>query len=512
MIKLICENVKKVEVYKLISELRQTIAQVKGRKDSEFAKKIFAGTLWLTIGTVVNRGGGLLTSIILVRIFTDWEFGEYGMIRSTMDNFLIFASMGIGLTTTKYVAELKNTDKAGVSSLLGASLSLVLIMSISLALIIIVFASYIVDNIFKNANLLYPLIVSAIVLILIAVNGTQVGTLLGLQSYRKKAFLDILQGLFVLTAVSIGAYVGSVLGALIGYLSAMVCVVLISQWVLHFEGQKIGISVCFYRWGYSIKKICKFAIPASLSSIIVAPTIWLLNSMLAKQDNGYRELGLYSAVIIFSTAIQVFNGSINSVLLPIFLSKSEKKTSIQEFFNYFGSWIVSIFMAIPLLMFPEMVIVLLGGKYNANQVVPILAGTIISTLVITSKAGISRDLIAQNRMWLSVFSMGQWALSSLLLFLFLQSLGALGLALACMFSYVINYLLFVPFFIRVKVAPRVIFYSVWIHALWLVLFILALIMIFCFDIFILRGLLSVLCFILVLLFVVKLYKQCLREL
>ena len=268
----------------------------------------------------------------------------------------------------------------------------------------------------------------------------------------------------------------------------------------------------FKEWKASVKKIYKFAIPASLSTIIVAPTIWVLNTMLVNQPNGYKELGLYSAVIIFSTAIQMFNGAIGSVLLPIFLSNSEGKSPKKEFFNYFGSWIISITIAIPLILVPEVTTLILGKQFSTQEIVPILGMSIISTLIITSKAGVSRDLIVKNKMWLSVFSMGLWAVTNLTVFYFLKDRGAWGFAFSYMISYIINYMVSIPYFIYNAISPRIIFYSKWNITTWLSLAAIIFVNVQFYDNLPIRILISVLLLLLILYSIFKLYKECLQKL
>lgn len=481
-------------------------------KKSNFAKKLFFGTFWMTFGSLMSRGLLSLASIVLARILTVSEYGEFGMVKSTIDNFLIFASMGIGLTTTKYISELKDKDKKNASSMLGASLSLVLILSGIIALLIVIFSGVISSNFLNNENLKIPLIIGGITLIFISLNGTQMGALLGFQAYKKNSLSNILQGLFLFIGLVLGGYLGAVKGALLGNLIAIFLVSIVLQFLLKKETNKQLINISFDNWRNNIKTIYKFAIPASLSTIIVAPTIWILNTMLVNQENGYKELGLYSAIIIFSTAIQMFNGSISNVLLPIFLAKSEARSPKKEFFNYFGSWIISIFIAFPLIIFPEIASLILGDKYSITQIVPILGMSIITTLIITNRSGISRDLIIKNKMWLSVLSMGQWAITNLIIFYFLKSYGALGFTFSYMFSYLLNYFLFMPYFIYKKISPPIIFYSKWNFSIWILLITLVTVNIEFYNFFINRILISILLILTIICSIIKLYKECLKKL
>lgn len=479
---------------------------------SGFLKKLLLGTFWMTFGSLMSRGLFSLASIVLARILTVSEFGEFGMIKSTIDNFLIFASLGIGLTTTKYISELKDDNKEDASSMLGASLSLVVLLSSAVALIIVLFSGPISENFLNNENLQIPLMIGGGTLVFIALNGTQMGALLGFQAYRKNSTANILQGLFLFVGLVTGGYLGGVKGALLGNLIAIFLVSIALQKLVRDESKKQSIRVSFKEWKISVRKIYKFAIPASLSTIIVAPTIWILNTMLVNQPNGYKELGLYSAVIIFSTAIQMFNGAISNVLLPIFLSKSEGKSPKKEFFNYFGSWIISILIAIPFILLPEVTSLILGKKFSTQEIVPILGMSIITTLIITNRGGVSRDLIVQNKMWLSVFSMGQWAVTNLIIFYFLKDRGAWGFAFSYMVSYVINYFIFVPYFIKKGISPRVIFYSKWNLILWLMIAALVALNVYFYDFLSLRIFVSVLVVVVILYSIFKLYKECLQKL
>ncbi len=117
-----------------------------------------------------------------------------------------------------------------------------------------------------------------------------------------------------------------------------------------------------------------------------------------------------------------------------------------EFFNYYGPWIISIILSLPLIIYPEIILLILGSKYDDGLVTAILSICILYTLITSSKGGISRDLIIKNKMWLSVLSMGQCYLTILIVFYFLKDYGAIGLAISFLIGFVTNYVLFLPLF------------------------------------------------------------------
>lgn len=480
-------------------------------RSSAFLKKVVQGTFWMSLGSVVSGALMSLASVLLARLLSQSEYGEFGMVKSTIDNFLIFASMGIGLTTTKYISELKDTNKAQASRLLGTALGLVLPLSLAVALLLAGSSNYLATVVLGNANLQLPLVLGGFTLVFVAVNGTQLGALLGLQAYRSNAVSTSLQGLFLFAGLSIGAYSGGVTGALVGNLIGIVLVSVLLQFLLRRETAKQGLQISFKNFRQNAKIIYKFALPASLSTFIVAPTLWILNSMLVNQPAGYAALGLYSAVLIFGMAIQLFNGAIGNALLPLLLSKTEAVSPAKAFFNYFGPWFISIGMALPLLLLPELVSLVLGHKYPIEQVLPVLALVLLSTFIIANRGGIARELIVQNRMWLSVFSMGQWAMTTLAAFYFLKDAGAVGFAAALAIGYALNYLLLMPFFIRWKLAPAYLFYNWQVWGVWMALLGLLYLPYAYFDQLLVRGLGALLLLLILCFSIYQLYRSCLKR-
>lgn len=402
-------------------------------------------------------------------MLTKYEYGEYGILKSTINNFLIFATMGIGLTTTKYISELKIRDKKSASSILGTSLLAVLVLGIFIAISISLFAKTIALNYLGDLKYASHLYIVSLILLLSAVNGVQLGALLGFQNYKNVSISNMLQGVLLFFGLTIGAYTHGVMGVMYGNLIALIFLSFIIYYLLFKEYKNNGIKPSLSTWKESLKKIYKFAIPASLSTLIVAPTIWLLNTILVEEENGYVELGMYSAVVVFTMALQMINGSLNKVLLPIFLSEETKNSPKKEFLNYFSAWYVSIVLGLILMVFPEIVSMILGNKYSYSELQFILPFALLSTLIIANRQGISRDLIMQNKMWLSVFSMGQWAITTYIAFGYLKHLGAVGFSISFFIGYAINYLLFLPFFIKKKIVDKRVFYNYRIFLIWTVI-------------------------------------------
>ncbi len=85
------------------------------------------GAVWSLLGALMAQGATLAASVITARLLGREQFGEYGMIQSTVGMLGIFAGLGLGMTATKFVAELRTRDpqRAGRIIALGTAAAVI---------------------------------------------------------------------------------------------------------------------------------------------------------------------------------------------------------------------------------------------------------------------------------------------------------------------------------------------------------------------------------------------------
>ena len=74
-------------------------------KQSDIGKRLVSGASWSLIGTASAKFLVLVSGIICARILGKVEYGELGMVRSTISLFVAIGSAGLGLTASKYISE-----------------------------------------------------------------------------------------------------------------------------------------------------------------------------------------------------------------------------------------------------------------------------------------------------------------------------------------------------------------------------------------------------------------------
>ena len=214
--------------------------------------------------------------------------------------------------------------------------------------------------------------------------------------------------------------------------------------------------------------IWKLSFPTMLSNVMVGPVIWIANVIIINTSGGYGQLGLFNAADQWRTALAFLPGVIGTVLLPMLAANNEKNENIEKL-NVLISWIVVIIIALPLISFPEIISVLYGNNYYSTGFIEVLALMIFVSCITSYREGISRKLVVKNLMWWGVLDNVLWAIFLIGSVMFLKNLGALGLSLSYIIAYVLNTLLFVPFYLWKEVVPKDMLISKEIFLLWAVL-------------------------------------------
>ncbi len=82
--------------------LRPTLARI---ETSEIGCRLAKGTFWSMAGAVISRSPMLGAFVLVARMICRTGFGKLEIVRSAAGMFGIFACFGLGLPTSRYVAE-----------------------------------------------------------------------------------------------------------------------------------------------------------------------------------------------------------------------------------------------------------------------------------------------------------------------------------------------------------------------------------------------------------------------
>jgi O-antigen/teichoic acid export membrane protein len=395
--------------------------------------------------------------VVVARILGKQGYGEFGIVRTTINLFATFGGMGLGLTANRYVAQFRENDKQQSGQIIGSSYVLAAAFGLIAALGLLSASRYLTLGVLHAPQLNTGLRIAAPLIFLGAINGAQVGILQGLEAYRRLAGGTLLQGIAALLCFSAGTSYSGLDGALVGYLTYACFGTLVFHVIIRKELARQQIRVEYRSLQKTLPIFRRFSIPVALMGLAVAPFKWLPESMLARKF-GFQELGIFQASMTIATIFIAIISTLNAPLISAMASSRHAKSRARmQCLSMYVPWYIFLILAAPCVLFPELESVLFGQSFNTPHFRTVNLLLVLYCGLLVYYQGITRLMVQSGAMWLGFFTNVCEGLSLIVAFYFLSGYGAVGLGIAYVISYVVRSAITTPILIRQNiVSPRLI--------------------------------------------------------
>jgi O-antigen/teichoic acid export membrane protein len=288
-----------------------------------------SGIAWTVVGSLLRQGTNFLVTIFVARIIGVTDFGILAIIQSTVYVVADFGQAGIGLSTTKYIASFRSTDRQRAGRLIGFSLIFTSICALIVGLSVFAFASRISVTLLPGSNLTAELKLASFWIVFEMINNLQLRILGGLEAFRKSASVVFCQAIGLLLFVTVGAYKGGEIGTLIALTAVSVIGAIVGQVILVRECNRLDICIsCRHLW--KERGILRMSAMVWISSIAMNTTNWLVGILLARHPSGLTEMGLFNASNRFQNILLFLSLKICDVMVPI-LANLQSEGNRQRF-------------------------------------------------------------------------------------------------------------------------------------------------------------------------------------
>lgn len=271
---------------------------------------------WSFLAAVVARGANLIALAICARVLGQMEFGQVAAIQSTVGMFAPLASLGLALTTTKFVAEYRYTAPERAGRIVALSLCAAAVAGGLMTLALILLAPELAARGFANVALRKQLVESSGLLFLGVIEAVQSGALVGLEAFSRIAKLSAWSGLFSIPVTALLAQQYGTSGAIAGLTIALAISCVLNAVVLQAECRRSGIRVTLAGCASEKSVLVSFSLPSYVSGIIVAPVTWISTVMLVQQPNGFAEMALFSAADRFRYILIFVPMAVSRIAMP----------------------------------------------------------------------------------------------------------------------------------------------------------------------------------------------------
>jgi O-antigen/teichoic acid export membrane protein len=394
----------------------------------------------MLVGTAGSQLLSLATGIILGRALSNVGFGEYGVIISTVGVLGVFAGMGLGMTATRHVAELRTRDPLRAGRILRLCRWTAMVSGGVISIVAALGAPYIATRVLNNAALSADLEIGCGLLFLNTIAGIQSGGLAGFEAFNVLARLSILRGAVSLGMTAVGVCVGGLRGALVALVAAAAVGYALNERALSHQCACFGIDTRSKGPLEERAVLWRFSVPALLSTAMVAPVTWFGNVVVVNQAGGYPEIGVFNAAGQWRLALNFLPGVIGQTFMPI-LSNAFGERHILSFkkvlrLNFLFVTASAALLVAPMLIFPRQLMGVFGLEFARGS--SILQVLCIATVFSSVAAVVGNGIAGMGRMWHGFWLNLVWAAAFVCCSLAFAKQLAFGLALAYLVSYLVH--------------------------------------------------------------------------
>ena len=413
---------------------------------SSLSKRLFEGMSWTLIGNVVGKFLQLLAFIFVARLVGKQEYGQISIIRSTLNMFLVFSSVGMGVTATRYIAMYRTSNPHRAYEIYRFTKKTVIWIGMIISVVVFMLSSYIAENQLNDLHLSNALKIGAVILFLMTITSVQMGALNGFERFKEVGINSALNGIILLISVLLGAYLWGINGVIAGL--GITSFILVLQ--LWFSLKKDISKIRTAEKNKDDEKLdsssifLKFSLPAVLQGLVVIPVLWWVKTFLI--DNaGYGEMATFDVAEQWYYVVLFVPNSLGTILLPL-LTNTNYNGSKEQYnkllkVNMLINVGVTFIIAVSVALFSPLIYKFYGKEFTDYQPLIILMITVVICAV---NNVLGQVITSKGKMWIGFGVNALWAIWLItfsVIFVGKYNMGALGLAYALLVSYTLHSIL-----------------------------------------------------------------------
>ena len=272
------------------------------------------------------------------------------------------------------------------------------------------------------------------------INGAQLGVLSGFENFKSIAINTLFGSISKAIFMLLGAYLYGVTGAVLGFGVGFIVLLILNQAAIKKLFRKNGLFVSINSLRKSdVSLLYKFSLPAALSSILIAPTYWVIKTMLV-DINGFEELASFEAADQWRVIALFIPSAISQIVLPILSSivnVDKQKFWKVLWYNIMLNGTISLIIALIIIVFRGIIMNTYGSSYDNVSVLSFLA---LSTIFSSVANVVGMSIASRSKMWEGFLFNLAWAamVIGFSYILLKMSYGATGIAIALLCAYIIH--------------------------------------------------------------------------
>ena len=409
-----------------------------GKQSKGIYRRMASGTMWSLLGST-GKILALVAGFICARILGKEVFGQFSILRSTINTFLVLGSTGLGLTATKYISEYLGKDNAHVVSIYKLTVKAALVLALVISVLVFIFSDTISEILLHKAELSPILKLCSVILFVTSFNIAQNGILSGFENFRAMAVNTIIGSTVELVLMVIGSKYYGITGAMVGFGLGWFTIMVCNRVSIQKTVNKLGFTLRDSGvWKEDYALLLSFTLPATLASILVLPVIWYCKTLLTGIPGGYGEVAIYEAANQWRIILMFIPTTVSQIMLPILSSLSGKNDKRQYnkalYLNVLLNGAIALIVAIVVYFCKDLFMSFYGKEFDNSTPLSIL---IFSTIFTSISNTLALSISSRAKMWVNFWFNVVLAVSLIVCTFVLLDRGSEGVAWAVFISYAI---------------------------------------------------------------------------
>lgn len=285
--------------------------------------RLFKDSFWAVYGNGLGYGMLLLSGIIIARLLGKDDYGEYGLVKTTMFLMASFTAFGLNITSTKYIAEAIRENITLVRSYARDALTITTTSSIVAAIVLCIFAAPL-SKFLNEPALESAFQVLGVLIIIRSLIYTLSAILSGFGAFKVLAKNNVICGIIMLVSCYPLTYYYGITGAFISLTLSQ----LYNAAALYISYLHLCKTLPPQTRISAKKKMIFFSFPVALQEISQIITQWGGILLITKLST-LGELGIYSAASQWN-AIILF---IPNMLINVVISHLSSANTVETHHN-----------------------------------------------------------------------------------------------------------------------------------------------------------------------------------
>ncbi len=412
-----------------MADRRATAAQ--GLTRNELLARLGRGVFWSALGSAIAQALALGANYPIAQALGVGPYGDFTLVQQVVLTVSGIVGPAIGLTATKYVAELRDQDKDRTGRVLAVTSGAAFAFALALAVGLVALAP-LAAGALGAPGLAGPLTVGAAALFFWSLNGCQIGTLAGFEAFRAVTGVALVRGFVTAPAMVALAWSNGVIGAVAGLAIGGFAGCLAAGWAISRSARSCEVPVDWAGAWRERGVLTTYSAPTVVTALVSTVAVVYGAAHLRAQPGGDAALGLFGgannwrmAILFVPTVIGQPFVSVLSNLLGHGEAVRARKVA------WTGVGVAAVAGLVPAVGVALLAPVLMGGYGEAFVAgVPVLVVLALSAVATGVASAVGSWMSALGHMWLAAGVNALWAVAFTVALLGFAGPGALGLAIA----------------------------------------------------------------------------------